>query len=250
MCILFFRYLIIIKNDNFKYFFKENNIMDERKWLRGRPIITINEIARRAGSPGYARLLAHRLVKAGKLIRVAHGAYSSSDNIFAIASNLYYPSYISFISASYLHGFTQEIPVTVYAATAARHPSAEAMGYALEFVQLGSLWGYHKERQGDEDVFVADIEKLMIDAFLKPECMGNFQEIENVFYQSPAPDLKRLKGYLQKLGSGRVYRQVGHMLQKHKGIDISGWMAIGRNYCEANPFSKGKVTVPGWRLMA
>ena len=105
--------------------------MDERKWLLERPVITLNEIARRAGSPAYARLLAHRLVKAGKLIRVAHGAYSASDNIFAIASNLYYPSYISFISASYLHGFTQEIPITVYAATAARHPGAEAMGHSL-----------------------------------------------------------------------------------------------------------------------
>jgi len=223
--------------------------MDERKWLRERPIITINEIARRAGSPDYARLLAHRLVKAGKLIRVAHGAYSSSDNIFAIASNIYYPSYISFISASYLQGLTQAIPVTVYVATVVRHPSVEAMGYTLKFVHLGSIWGYHKERQGEEDVFVADIEKLMIDAFLTPECMGNFQEIENVFSRSPAPDLGRLKEYLQKLGSGRVYRQVGYMLQKHKGIDISGWMAIGRNYCEANPFSNGKGTVAKWRLM-
>ncbi len=223
--------------------------MDERKWLRERPVITLNEIARRTQSPAYARLLAHRLVKAGKLMRVAQSAYSASDNIFAIASNLYYPSYVSFISASYLHGLTQEIPVRVYVATAASHPITEVMGYTLEFVRLGSLWGYHKDKQGEEDVFVADIEKLMIDAFLKPECMGNFQEIENVFSRSPAPDMARLKDYLQKLGSKRVYRQVGYMLEKHKGIDISGLMEIGRNYCNANPFSKGKKTVAKWRLM-
>jgi predicted transcriptional regulator of viral defense system len=222
--------------------------MEERKWLKSRPVVHFNEVARRAGSVGYARLLMHRLVRAGKVRQVGRGAYSASSNIFAIASNLHYPSYISFISASYLYGLTQAIPLAVYVATAKKHKETEALGYKLKFVRLGSVWGFRKERQGEEDVFVADLEKLMIDAFLKPECMGNFQEIENVFANAPKPDVGRLKGYLQRLGSERVWRQVGHMLQKHKGIDISGLMRMGRNYYAANPFARGRKMDGEWRL--
>ncbi|MFA6328383.1 MAG: hypothetical protein WCY41_02980 [Candidatus Micrarchaeia archaeon] len=223
--------------------------MEERKWLKSRPVVHFNEVARRLGSTGYARVLMHRLVRTGKIKRVGRGAYSASNNIFAIASNLHYPSYVSFISASYLYGFTQAIPVTVYVATARRHEETEALGYRLKFVQLESTWGFRKERQGEEDVFVAEVEKLMIDAFLKPECMGNFQEIENVFANALKPDMEKLKAYLQRLGSERVWRQVGYMLQKHKGIDISGEMKIGRNYYPANPFVKGRKINRKWRLM-
>jgi len=88
----------------------------------------------------------------------------------------------------------------------------------------------------------------MIDAFLKPECMGNFQEIENVFANAPEPDIEKLRGYLQRLGSERVWRQAGYLLEKHRGIDISGLMEMSRNYYPANPFAKGSGINRKWRL--
>ena len=222
--------------------------MDKYDWLKKHPVIHFNEIVRKIGNRNYAKIFVHRLIKAGKLRTIGKGAYSASDNIFAIASNVHFPSYLSFLSASYLYGFTQAIPVRAYVVTEKKHKTAKIMDYEIEFVASRHVWGYHKEKQGEEDIFLADIEKLMIDAFLKPEHMGNFNEMENIFVQSSEPSLEKLKEYMLRLDSGRIYRQVGYMLEKHKGIDIHGWMKFDKNYYSLNPFQRGRKIDKKWRL--
>jgi len=222
--------------------------MRERKWLEKQAVLRFNDIARYFNSREYARVFLHRMAKAGNIRRVMKGVYSASDDIFAIASNIYYPSYISFLSASSLYGFTQAIPIVVYVATTRKHQHLETMGYGVEFVQMKEVWGYRKERRGNADAFIADVEKLMIDAFIKPEHMGNFHEIELVFANSAKLDVARLKEYILRLGSGRVYRQVGYMLEKQRGMDIEGWMEVDRNYYALNPFQSGRKVNKKWRL--
>ena len=154
--------------------------MKDWSWIKSVPVFHLNDIARRTKSQGYARLAAHRLVKEGLVKRITRNAYTSSDDIFAIASNMHHPSYISFLSASYRHGFTETIPQRVYVASATRHRTIEFDAYVIELVPFRHIWGYHKEGEGPHLAFIADPEKLMIDAFIKPACMGNFSEIENV----------------------------------------------------------------------
>ncbi|MEM3556071.1 MAG: hypothetical protein QXF56_05110 [Candidatus Micrarchaeia archaeon] len=220
----------------------------KEEWLGRYPVLRFNDAARHFRSREYARVFLHRMAKANKVRRITKGVYATTDDIFAIASNIYYPSYISFLSASYLYGFTEAIPIAVHVATPGRHKPLEVMGYRIEFVQMKEVWGYGKERRGSADVFIANVEKLMIDAFLKPEHMGNFHEIERVFANSGGIDIEKLREYLLRLGSGRVYRQVGFMLEKHKKIDIWGWMEVDRNYYHLNPFHPGKKINTKWRL--
>lgn len=220
--------------------------MRNKDWLKKSPVIRLNRIARRVNGKEYAKLLAYRMAKEGTLKRVARGAYTASDDIFSIASNLYYPSYISFLSASYRYGFTETIPRIIYVAAAKRHKPIDFEGYAIEFVPLKSLWGYHKE---EDDVFLADVEKLMIDAFLRPEAMGNFEEIERVFENSAKIDVGKLCRYLKRLGSNKIFRQVGYMAEKYGKGDISSLMKIDRNYHNLNPFKKkgGRINEK-WRM--
>ncbi len=222
--------------------------MNKHEWLKKHPVIRFNDAVRRLGSRAYAKLFLHRMAKAGRIKRITKGIYSTSDDVFAIASNIHYPAYISFISASYLYGVTQAIPIRVYVAAAKKFKSLDTAGYQLEFVQTREVWGYHKEKHGEGEVFIADIEKLMIDAFLKPECMGNFYEIERLFSGLLKPDTEKLKEYLLRLNSQRVYRQIGYMLEKQMGIDISGWMELDRNYYTLNHFKPGKRVDRKWRL--
>ncbi len=212
------------------------------------PTIRFNDIAKRTANREYAWILVHRLVKEGKLKRITKGVYTTSDDIFSIASNIYYPSYISFLAASYLNGFTEAIPRTVSIATAKGHKPVEFAGYLIDFVRLDSIWGYHKEGSGGHTYFIADVEKLMIDSFLRPDRMGNFAEIENVFSMAEGVEEGRMSEYLKKIGSGMLSRKVGYMLEKHRGIDISESIKIDKNYYQLNPFKKGKTLNKKWRL--
>ena len=212
------------------------------------PVIRFNDIAKRTKSREYAWILAHRLVKEGKLKRITKGVYSTSDDLFSVASNIYYPSYISFLTASYLYGFTETIPIRVYIVTSKLHKAIEFMGYTIEFIPLSSVWGYHKEEKEKHIMFIADIEKLMIDAFLRPDKMGNFIEIENVFRMAEKVDENKIIEYLKKINSEIISRKVGYMLEKHKGIDIYEKIEISRNYYYLNPFKKGNKIDKKWRM--
>ncbi|OIO20763.1 hypothetical protein AUJ17_05460 [Candidatus Micrarchaeota archaeon CG1_02_47_40] len=182
--------------------------------------------------------------KKGILHKAARGIYSASEEVFAVASNIHYPSYVSFLSASYLYGFTETIPRIVSIAAAKKYSKIEFKGYTIEFVRMKELWGYKNEN----GVFLAEPEKLLIDAFLKPKSMGNFEEIERLFGGSLEINAEKLKTYLKKTNSDRVYRCVGYMLEKHRKIDISRLMRIDRNYYELNPFESGAGINRKWRL--
>ncbi|HII53785.1 TPA: hypothetical protein HA316_03040 [Candidatus Micrarchaeota archaeon] len=224
--------------------------MRNMDWLRKTPVLRLNEIARRLSSKGYARLAVHRMVKQGAVARVTKGAYSASDDIFAVATNLHYPSYASFLAASYRQGLTEAIPRLITVATTKRHPPIDFKRYRIEFARLSHIWGYHKEGDGANVAFIADIEKLMLDAFLRPGLMGNFEEIRNVFKNGESIDAEKIRAYLKRLGSNKIYRQVGYMLGEYNGMDIHGLIPVDNNYYDLNPFAKktGKTADKKWRL--
>lgn len=218
--------------------------MKSKNWIRKQPVIHFNEIARRLKSRGYAKIFVHRLVKKSSLIRVTKGIYSASDNVFEVASNIYYPSYVSFLSASYRHGFTETIPRIIYVVSNRAHKELDFKGYLIEFIKSEQVFGYQKD--GNE--FIADIEKLMVDVFSHPKCMGNFDEITNIFSKSEKIDVATLKQYLKKLNSSKIYRCVGYMLEKYKNEDIFGFMPMDKNYYSLDPFKPGKKINKKWRL--
>ncbi|MDO8553681.1 MAG: hypothetical protein Q7S22_02650 [Candidatus Micrarchaeota archaeon] len=223
--------------------------MENREWLKKTSVIRLNEISRRVSSKAYAKLLVHRLIKSGKLSKITKGIYSASDDIFSIASNIYFPSYISGLSASYRYGITEVIPIIITIITGKKHKRIEHSGYKIEFIQSKKVWGYHKEGNDNEAVFIADFERLVIDVFFYPKQMGNFDEIENIFKSIEKIDVEKLKGYLKRVKSNKIYRQVGYMLEKYRGLDISNLMKINRNYYQLNPFvKKGKTLDRKWRL--
>src|SRR3989338_11699103 len=97
-----------------------------------------------------------------------------------VASNIVIPSYISFWSASYYYGFTEQILVTMYIASTRRVKNFKALGYKIKFVKISNFFGYHKIKTNNGEMFIADHEKLLIDALQNQKQMGNFDEIIKV----------------------------------------------------------------------
>jgi len=217
--------------------------------IKTKPVFGVQDIERIAFcGRKYAKLITSRLKK-GKLIkRVTKNVYTTKDNIFVIASNITCPSYISFWSASYFLGYTEQILNTIQIATTRRLKSIEFEGYKLDFVNMRHFFGYKKIETTEGEIFLVEDEKLLIDAFLKPGKCGNFDEIEKIFTNAKISEDK-IVSYLKKIMSQTIIKRVGFLLEETKGIDISQSFKLDRNYILLNPFSKKwKTTNSKWRI--
>ncbi len=217
--------------------------------LRNKAVFGVQDIQRIADCNGpYAEQLLLGLMRRKLLRRVRRNAYTTKDSIHVVASNLVFPSYISFWSASSYLGYTEQIVRTVQVATTRRVGPLEFDGNRIQFIRMGHFFGYRKLRTSEGEIFIADDEKLLIDAYLRPRACGNFDEIRKI-YENASIDDAKLVGYLRRIGSQTLIKQVGCLLERTRGRDVSGHFALDRNYAALDPFSRRqKGTDPKWRI--
>ena len=217
--------------------------------LREKPVFTVQDIGRIADcDKKYAWLTINRLLKNKLIKRVRRNLYTTKTDAFVIASNVITPSYISFWSASYYLGFTEQIVNTVFVATTRKAKPIEFEGYRIEFVPISDFFGFGKIRTDEGEIFIADSEKLLIDAFIRPGKCGNFDEIIKMFENADI-DEGKLIAYLKKTKKQALIKRVGFLLEKTKGMDISGHFNLDRNYVLLNPFmAKSTGLNPKWRV--
>ncbi len=136
--------------------------MKEREFLElaGRePVITARQVASILGNQRYSKVYLHRLVKRGLIRRLKRGYYTVYDDPVVYATCMYHPSYISLWYAFHHHGTTTQLPRIIEVMT---HRSGVID--QVEFIRTRELWGYHSIRYGGFRVFMADLEKAVIDA--------------------------------------------------------------------------------------
>jgi len=218
------------------------------KKLENTPVFSSQDIERIYDCErDYARLVLHRLKERGLIKRVSENVYTTKDEIFVIASNVINPCYISFWSASYFLGYTEQIVNTIQVATTIRKKSINFEGYKIKFIKLKEFFGYKKLRTDKGEIFLAEDEKLLIDAFLRPKECGNFDEIKKIYENSKISKDKLIE-YLKKIEKNSITKRVGYLIEKTKGIDISNEFELDRNYVKLDPFSKHEKTDSKWRV--
>ncbi len=217
--------------------------------LRSKPTFKIQDVERVAHcNRNYAKQIVNRLKKRKLIKRVRRNVYTTKDNIFVIASNIIYPSYVSFWSASYFLGYTEQIVNTIQVATTRRIKPIKFKNYEMKFVPLKHFFGYKKMLTNEGEIFIVEDEKLLIDAFLKPNECGNFDEIEKMFEDAKISK-EKIIDYLKRTGKQAVIKRVGVLLEKIKGYDISKFFSLDKNYVLLNPFSKKwKKINSKWRV--
>lgn len=219
------------------------------KRLEEKPVFRLNDIQRiESCSREYAWQVVSRLRKRGLIKKVTKDVYTTKSGINVIASNLIYPCYISFWYASYYLGFTEQIVNTVQVATTARKKPLEFEKYNIKFIPLKHFFGYRKIRTNEGEMFLVENEKLLIDAFLRPKECGNFDEIEKIF-ESAKISREKTIDYLKRTGAQTVIKRACFMLEKKKGMDLSGEFRLDKNYIFLNPFSKKYTRLDSkWRV--
>ncbi|MBM4250022.1 MAG: hypothetical protein FJ149_11485 [Euryarchaeota archaeon] len=135
--------------------------MNEKAFLgtvSGLPAFTARQVGALVGA-GYAKVYLHRLARRGSVIRLGRGYYTVHEDPMVWATHIRYPSYISLWRAFNHHGATTQLPAVI-----------EVMGRRggsllnVEFIRTGELWGFSAVKYGDFRIFMADLEKAVLDA--------------------------------------------------------------------------------------
>jgi predicted transcriptional regulator of viral defense system len=136
--------------------------------------------------------------------------YLKGTSEFLVGSHLGWPAYVSFRSALSWHGFTDQMPNTIYYASTRYHKPVGNFRFAA--LSNGRFFGYE-----DAGGFaVADKEKAIVDSLLLPRYSGGMKQVAEAFSQGISKlDKKKLADYAIRMESKAVVRRLGFLLDEN-----------------------------------
>ncbi|MBI2549094.1 hypothetical protein HYW21_07125 [Candidatus Woesearchaeota archaeon] len=216
------------------------------------PVITLNEIIRITGkSREYARIYVHRLIKRNLIQEVEKGKYTKVNDTLAIATNLIFPSYLSFISAYSFYGFTTQIPIVVKVVCLTSKKTLRLDNMDITFIKFKKrhLFGYRREQQSNHYLFIAEPEKAIIDSLYLPRHCPISESFEALKNNELAID--KLIRYALLMDSKVTIKRLGYLLEL-QGIDVYDQLKgrLNSRYDLLNPFApKTAKRSSKWRLL-
>ncbi len=231
------------------------NLLDFIKALEmfEKPVFTVNDVAKIIGTEkDYARLYLYRLKSKGVMEAVERDKYTLADNHpYVTATNILFPSYMSFLTALHFYGATTQIPGSIYIVSTKSKKSLNLKGYSVEFVKLKKerFFGYTREKFQGKFIFVAEKEKLIIDSLLLPQ----YCPIDETFraVEDKELNIDTLIEYGLMMDSIVTLKRLGYLLEL-TGIDVYDRLKnkLYRKYDLLNPFlaKKGDKNSK-WRLI-
>jgi len=161
-------------------------------------------------------------IEKGKYIIIPLGAEKGKYTIneFAIGSQLVKPAVIAYWSALNYHGFTEQIPNTVFIQTTSRkkQQQLEIFGVRYKIVRVADkkLFGFEKVWIDDTEVMITDPEKTVVDCLDMPHYCGGIAEAGKSLHDV---DLNRVIEYAKRLENSAVLKRLGFLCDK-MGIPI------------------------------
>ncbi len=211
--------------------------------IKSYPIVDRNLLMKHFGySKEYAYLVLQRLKKRAILKKIIKGKYTPIDDIYKIATNIYFPSYISLLTASMLKRATEQIIRTVQV-VCNYNKEVRILNYEIEFIKAKQVFGYENK----DGIFIADNEKLLIDMLLYRRHSGNFSETIKII-KGLEFNIPRLISYLKRICNLSLIKRAGFLLENYRQIDISGNFGIDNNYVRLDVFGHSNKINSKWRM--
>lgn len=212
------------------------------------------------------------LVKEGWLISVKKGIYKLTPSTgispiheFEIAMHLVKPAVISYYSAFYHHGLTEQLPKIIYISTVKETSTPQKGSYkrkagfnfnGIEYhiiqIKKEKYYGIEQAWRGESRFLVSDLERTILEGFAMPQYCGGFSEVMHGLEQSLKElNLERLIKYAKRWDIA-VSRRIGWALEQF-GIENEKTLSLAqrehRGYRRLDPSRepKGKYSSK-WQL--
>lgn len=195
----------------------------------GRELVSLDEVRRRADvSPGFARKLAHELVRKGWLERVRQGTYLLNPSRHGpdalpdtdplrIGSRLVEPYYFGYATAAELHGFFPQASRTYYIVTPSRWSPGKGRADRFRVVRVAPdrFFGTSPLVRRGVTLRVSDAERTVVDCLNRPELAGGIAGVAQIFaLAKPRLDWSRFGAYLDRFGNRSLTLRAGLLSEK------------------------------------
>jgi predicted transcriptional regulator of viral defense system len=170
-------------------------------------------------------------VEAGKYLLLGLSPEQVLSNPFYIGCHLFSPVYVSFWSALHFHGFTEQVPRTVFLATTRNKQVLTFQQINFKFVRLppAAFFGYRRELHAGLPVLMADEAKAIIDSLILPQYAGGLAEVVKALryacrQENESLDIPTLIEYANYLSSPSLNARLGFLLdtlgKSTRGLEI------------------------------
>jgi predicted transcriptional regulator of viral defense system len=192
----------------------------------GSEVLSLENLRHRAGvAPGFARKLAHDLVRKGWLQRVRGGQYLLNPSRFGpealpdsdplrMGSHVVSPYYFGYATAAELWGLLPQAGRVYYLVTTAPRVSVPVRPaqYRLVRVTPARFFGVRALRRRGVSIQVSDPERTVLDCLDRPELSGGIPGAAQVLASAkPQLDWPRLSRYLRRLGNRSLALRIGYL---------------------------------------
>ncbi len=186
-------------------------------------VFSINDLSKIIKkSKDYSALISYRLKRSGSIREIEKNKYVLKDkNVYCVATNIVYPSYISFLTAFAYYDLTTQIPKQIQIITLKSKKKIEFDNYSIRFIKfkLNRFFGYKREKISSGFVFVSELEKAIVDALFLPRYCP-IDETYNALNESIKDiNVEKLIEYGLKMKSNVLLKRLGYLLEKND-IDI------------------------------
>jgi predicted transcriptional regulator of viral defense system len=203
---------------------------------RGEKTLTLEELRKSLkASTGYARFIAHRLVKKGWLERLRPGLYRlipadrgpegvGDSNPLVAAELKIGPHFYTYGTACTHHGLTEQVFSDVYVAYRGRPKilNVRSKRYILTHLAEGRFFGFEEVKVLGATAAMATPERAMLDALDRPRYAGGIGEVSGIVRKAARRmSWDRLLDYLKRWDESAVVQRLGHLLDLH-GVVVPG----------------------------
>ena len=162
----------------------------------------------------YTKVFLSRVRKNNLLQFIERGKYCKLDTSeFEVASNILFPSYISFLSALSIQGLTDQIPVEISLVALKQRSSFFFKNYRITFSTFPKklFFGYTRR----DNMYIADPEKAILDSLYLN--IVPLSEIVKIINESEL-NMNKFLDYAEKMDSKILLKRLGYILEL---LDIS-----------------------------
>lgn len=217
-------------------------------------VFSINDFAKIIKKPGgYCALTLHRFKKKGLIVEIEKNKYTLKEaSPYVVFSNLICPSYLSFLTAFNYYNLTTQIPKKIQIISLKSKREISFRNYLLKFVKFkrDRFFGYKREKTPQGFIFVAELEKAVIDSLFLPKYCS-IDETYNILSETiESINIEKLIHYALKMKSKIILKRLGYLLEK-KNIDIYNRIKnkINKKYDFLDTISRKGNKNKKWRLV-
>lgn len=211
----------------------EAKLVLDLEW-RGQRMVTLADIRTALDcSDGYARFMAHQLVKKGWLERLRAGIFQlvpadrgregvADTNPLAAGAVLVSPYFYSFGTACTHHGLTEQVFSEVYLVTQVRRRPEIVRGKRYVFVPVPEeeFVGFTELKVLGVSVQMATAERALLDALDRPRYAGGIGEVSRIVARGGRRvTWDEMLALLRRFGESALVQRLGYLLDIN-GVEV------------------------------